>query len=176
MKKGSKHTKETKAKISKSLEGNSNPEVYTFEVVVDLLNKMIDYAEQPQIIKDLVSVVDTPQGTKETYSVKNKAPHNQTELLRKFKIRYHKWFSYISTKFEKNETVLNLLGCLNHILKDNLYNAGINGDANASIVKMNLATHHGWSDSTKQDVKIEKESLTDSELDILIKRFEQRNK
>lgn len=176
MKKGSKHTKETKSKISQSMDGNTNGEKYTLEVVIDLLNKMLDYAEQPQIIKELVSVVDTPQGTKETYIVKNKAPHNKKELTKKYKIKYPKWFSYIRTKFSKEKTVLNLLESIEETLEDNTYHAGINGHANASIIKMKLATHHGWSDSTKQELKIEKEQLTNSELDALIERYEHRHK
>ena len=41
MKKGSRHTKKTKDKIAKSMEGSSNAEKWTEPVVIDTLEKMI---------------------------------------------------------------------------------------------------------------------------------------
>lgn len=161
----------TRKKIAESMKGNSNAEVWPQDVVIEVLEAMIDLLEKPYEVEtsrieeekqiEGNSVVDeNGDVTQESKGyTKNKVvkafrkTHLKHELLMIFKIRNPKWFSYVAEKFKANEAVFNLLDYINLSCGVNTYNDAANGVTNASVAKMNLATHHNWSDRTESEVK-----------------------
>lgn len=155
MKKGSKHTDATKAKIAKSMEGNTNPEKWTEETVIPMLQDMVAYAKAP--ISDTETV------------------HLKKEILVEFEIWDGKWFARMAKKFGSNKTVMNLLCACAMICEVNSYKAAVTNKANPMIAKFNLATHYGWSDKSTVLHGDKDNAKTDDELNQDIENYNKRN-
>jgi len=152
MKKGSKHTQETKDKISKT------KEVYTEKRMLELLPKMVEF------------VKSTIKGTDGAEKV-----HLKMEILVEFEIWNRGWFSEMGKKFAGNQKVTQLLRACDMICEVNSYKAGAHGDANPVLVKANLAHHYNWQDKSSVVSKEDKEK-TDEELEKEIADYNKRNK
>lgn len=151
MKKGSKHTQETKDKISKT------KEIYTEKYMLELLPKMVKFVKSRM------------KGTE------NEKVHLKMEILVEFEIWNRGWFSEMGKKFANNQKVTQLLRACDIICEVNSYKAGANGFANPILVKANLAHHYNWQDKTVSTTKEDKEK-TDEELDKEIEEYNKRNK
>jgi hypothetical protein len=191
----------TKKRISEAMKGNSNAEVWTEDLVVEVLNKMIDILEEDYEIE-----LDVTEEEKETigspsvdehgdvkdeskgYSkrkvkkVKRKT-HLKHDLLVTLKIRDAKWFARIAKRceefaFDDNETVSNLLEYISKTCMSNTYNDAANGATNSTMAKMSLSTHHNWSDRVESKVKVE-ESVEIERPEVpehVMKAYEKANK
>lgn len=148
---------QTKDKISKSMEGNKNAEKWTEPVVIDLLERMLEYIKTPI------------RGGYEGERV-----HLKKEVLFHFDIMNMRWFSEMAEKFAENTTVSELLRACACACEINSYKAAAYGAANPMIVKMNLSTHYGWADKTGVETK-QKTPETEEELDALIKLYKKNN-
>lgn len=189
----------TKRKISKAMKGNKNAEVWNEKLVLTILNKMIDILEEPygieldntEEIKDVSgkSVVDENGNvnqdsngyTKRKVKKVKRSVHLKHELLMTFKIRDAKWFARMHKIFKENESVLHLLEYIDSTCMVNTYNDAANGSTNSTIAKMNLSTHHNWSD--KVDSKVEHEGSVQFEKpskeeipESIMKAYEEANK
>ena len=158
-------------KISKAMKGNNNAEKWTEDLVIEILNKMIDVLEKPyQIELDSTEeeknvsgkAVMDEQGnlseesksyTKKKVRTVKRTTHLKHELLMIFKIRNAKWFSDMADKFKNKNSVLHLLEYINKTCMVNTYNDAANGATNSTMAKMNLSTHHKWSDRVESEVK-----------------------
>ena len=128
MKKGSKHTEETKRKIAQSMLDNDNAEKWTEEVLLDELPKMIKYA-------------------------KEKKCHLIKQILVEWDL-YPDWVSDMMDKFKKNKTVYRFFKKLRMICEINTYDEAGKGNFNHHMAKMNLATHYDWNtEKAKNEVK-----------------------
>ena len=154
--KGSKHTKETKAKIAKAMEGNSNSEKWTETLVTQVLEDMVKYAKTP--ISDTETV------------------HLKKELLVEFEIWNSDWFNQMAKKFSDSKTVLRLLHACAMICEVNSYKAAATNKANPMMAKFNLATHYNWSDKSTVLLGDKDKERTDDELNQDIEDYEKRNK
>lgn len=161
---------ETRKRIAENMKGNSNAEKWHEKLVVDVLNEMIDVLEDSYEVETSISEEEKEtsgnvsidedgsiqEGGSSYRKVKTtkarRTTHLKEELLIMFKIRNPKWFAYMAKKFKENQAVFNLLEYIDMNCKVNTYNDAANGSVNASIAKMNLATHYGWSDSVKSEV------------------------
>lgn len=166
----------TKKRIAKAMKGNKNAEVWTDKLVIEVLNKMCDVLEEGYEIQLDVTeenketsgkIVVDEDGESETeskgYSKKKvrkvvRKVHLKHDLLVMFGIRNSKWFTRmkekaIDKKFEDNETVLHLLDYIHDTCMSNTYNDAANGATNSTIAKMNLSTHHQWSDRVDSKVQ-----------------------
>jgi hypothetical protein len=151
MRKGTKHTKETKDKISKT------KEIYTEDFMLELLPKMVKF------VKTKIKGSD------------NEKVHLKMEILVHFEIWNRGWFSEMGKKFAENKKVSQLLRACDMICEVNSYKAGANGNANPVLVKANLAHHYNWQDKAINTTKETKEK-TDEEIAKEIAEYEKRNK
>lgn len=151
MKKGTKHTQETKDKMSAALE------VYTEAYMLDVLPKMVEYAKE------------TISGTE------GEKVHLKMEILVHFEIWNRGWFSEMGKKFSDNKKVSQLLHACSMVCEVNSYKAGAHGNANPVLVKANLAHHYNWQDQSKVVVKDDK-TKSDEELQKEIDEYNKRNK
>ncbi len=165
-------------RISKAMKGNKNAEVWDDKLVIDVLNKMIDVLEQPYeiqldsteetkdvegsaVVDELGNVTKESKGYTKNKVVKvNRKMHLKHDLLVMFKIRDAKWFSRMAKRaeggsFEDNDTIKNLLEYIHKTCMSNTYNDAANGSTNSTIAKMNLSTHHQWSDRVEGKVQHE---------------------
>jgi len=117
-KEGDKHKEETKAKISESLIGNLNAEKWTREIVIDTLEKMIEFLNTD--IEDSVSISEelsamrfsdsedetetAPKQVKYTVKKITTRPHLKKEARLHLKIYSHDWFSEMANKFKEDST------------------------------------------------------------------------
>ena len=150
-----KHTEETKLKISNAMKGNFNAEKWTSELVIDVLNSMWDFCcEEYEIeVKHSESSKEYMKATEVTTKIDRvkRKTHLKEKMLIVFGIKNAKWFAHMTTKFVENETVSNLLECIDMICRVNTYEDAANGVTNVAIAKMNLSHHHGWQDKQNFD-------------------------
>lgn len=161
----------TRRRIAEAMKGNNNATKWTEELVVEILNAMIDVLERPydvessrieeekqeeggtSVVDENGDVIEVNKGYKKSKVIKStRRMHLKSELLIHFKIRNAKWFSHMADKFKKIESVSNLFEYIDLICGVNTYNDAANGVTNPAIAKMNLATHHNFSDSVKSDI------------------------
>ena len=116
-----------KKAISKAMKGKKNAEKWTEQRVKILLLRMLDFA------------------TKEH-------AHLKIELLIQFKIYNRSWFKDMKRKFRKHDTISPLLSALDMVCEINLYRAGLVAKSGINLIKMNLATHYGWTTKAKRNI------------------------
>ena len=160
MEKGSKHTEEAKQKISKSLSvsmiGNSNAEKWTEEVVLNTLKAMLLYAEESKISLKL-------------------------SILIHFKIYNRNWFSEMKEKFASVKAVFCIITAIEMICENNTYNAAYAGVANASMAKLALASHYGWTterteNKTEQKTTVDLSNISTDKLLEMRERIRKENR
>lgn len=185
-------SKEHKEKISKSMMGNTNNEKYTEDVVIDLLDKMLEFLNKEQVIevnqkeelsaiKSLDDIEDEAVNIEELKQVKTtvsrikKKPHLKFEALVHVGIYNSSWFSEMKEKFADNTTVTAKLKAIDMVVMINTYNSASNGTTNPLMAKANLAKYHDWKDKTESLVKtdetpqIDLSKLTNEELATYLK-------
>lgn len=179
------HTQETKDKISKSLLNNSNAEYWTRDLVIDMLDKMIDFLTTD--IEDEVSISEelsamrfgedetetAPKQVKYTVKKIKTRPHLKKEARLHLKIYNTHWFGEMASKFSEDATVSSLLKTIDDICEVNTYNSASKGTTNPIMAKANLSKHYGWvdkSETTSKDV-----TLTTEELEARAREYEKRN-
>ena len=145
--KDKKHTKESKKKISKALEGNKNAEVWTEEATLEMLDKMIEYATT-DIVCEVIKKTKTIQSDNgDTTSVEKhtitKRPTTLLSVASKFRM-LSDWFNVMAKKHSNNETVLRTLLVLKEIVRTNLIEATENGTIKTAVGLANLSHNHGW--------------------------------
>jgi hypothetical protein len=185
MKEGSKHTEETKAKISKSMQGSSNNEKWDESFLLDVLPKMIEYLEtdlRSEVSKlEEFAAIKNDEG-KETglESVKRviktitSRPHLMKKVRLHFKIYHRNWFYDIGNRWREHETITGLLGAIHDLCEVNTYESASKGTTSATMAKMNLSTHYGWADKTETEDKTEnKEDYSKLSTDELKRRIEE---
>lgn len=151
------------------MEGNYNAEKWTEEVVIQTLEKMIQLAQEEQTENVVIKETNGAKSSSTTYRIIRKCIHLKTELLIKLGIWNKDWFNQMAKKFNDSETVSSLLGAIDMLVESNSYKAAADGLSNPIIVKMNLATHHDWSDKQQQQiqsttkVEVNKPEIEDSE-------------
>lgn len=172
-----KHTDKIRKQISESMKGNKNAEKWTKELVCDILKAMWSFAREPiEVMAKTTNSLKTGEKTEhvvKSESIERKT-HLKASLLIEFDIMYPKWFAYIADKFKEDETVLNLLSCIDMICEVNTYNDAANKATDSTMAKMNLSHHYGWADTSNLNIK--KEGKSDEDLQKEIEEYEKRNK
>lgn len=180
MKKGSKHTEETKKKIAEALEGNDNSEKWTEGLVIRILNEMIDILQEEFEVwtNGKVGTKSDLEGKQEktlSDEYTKRRRHHKKTLLINLKIWNADWFSDMKDKFKEHKTVSRLLKVIDMVCEVNTYNDAANGSVNSNIAKMHLSTHYNWQDKSTNTTKEDKKE-TDEEIQKKIDDYNKRNK
>jgi len=184
MKEGSKHTEETKAKISESMQGSANNQKWDEPFLLDILPKMIAYLEtdiESETSKqEEFAAIKTEEGeltglesVKRVVKTIKARPHLKKKVRLHFKIYVRDWFSDRRKKWADNETIIGFLDAIDDLCEVNTYESASNGTTNATMAKMNLSTHYGWADKTEteQTGDVSGEDLTKLTTDELKRRI-----
>jgi len=179
MKKGSKHKQSVKDRISKSLMGHCNNELWTKELVTEILNAMCEtlseeYEVEVKIKDDQGISGENIIEKKSTEKIKRRH-HLKEKLLVLYKIKNAKWFARMKEKFHSEETILHLLEWIDMACMVNTHEDAANNVTNATISKMHLSHHYGWKDTSGLDIS-DNRAKSDEQLDKELEEYEKRNK
>lgn len=146
MKKGEKHTKKTKEAISKSMEENTNAEVWTFEEATKLFNKALEMVDDEELY--IVAGGIKTEGYKYDFI---------GELVRELKNEYKDKKVYrelMNTHLPERFPIFkDLYKQILSALETNCYYNTKKGIINTAVGIVNLKSNHKWTDRTDTTTK-----------------------
>lgn len=155
MKKGEKHTKETKAKISEAMEGNNYAEIWTLEEAEGLFDKALSMVDDEELY--IIAGGIKTDGYKYDFI---------GELVRDLKTEYKDKKVY---RYLLNTHLLNQFPHLKrryeelvNALETNCYFNTKKGIINTAVGIVNLKSNHKWTDrvdNTTKDNEIQQQTI-----------------
>lgn len=146
MKKGEKHTKETKAKISEAMEGNNSAEIWTLEEAEKLFNKAFEMVDEEDVY--IVAGGIKTEGYKFDFI---------GELVRELRNEYKDKKVYrelMNTHLPARFPIFKeLYKQLLSTLETNCYYNTKKGIINTAVGIVNLKSNHKWTDRVDNTTK-----------------------
>jgi len=144
-----KHSEESKKKIMESMANNSNAEYWTKDLVISNLVEMLQYASTGYEVIVKKTNEENPIGEKNVLHKVTRKPHLKSALLMNQGIWSPKWFSRMRDKFENDESVLELITCIDMVCEANIYEDSANNATNPNMAKSLLAKYYDWVDKSE---------------------------
>ncbi len=157
MKKGEKHTEETKEAIREKMKNSLKESYWTAELVERTLFEMIEFLNEDYEIEVSVKTKEGEKGdyefSEKTVEKRKRRHHTKTTILQKFHVLNMDFFSDMAIKYKENNTIIRMLQTISETCENNVYNDAANGAVNAGVANLLLMTKHNWKAKTENDNK-----------------------
>lgn len=146
MKKGEKHTKETKAKISEAMEGNNSAEIWTLEDAEELFDKALSMVDNEELY--IIAGGIKTDGYKYDFIgelVRDLKNEYKDKKVYRYLLNTHLLNKYPHLKRRYEELV--------NTLETNCYFNTKKGIINTAVGIVNLKSNHKWTDRVDNTTK-----------------------